>query len=343
MVAMLRARLGASDPSGALQGHSVATPGAAAIDVDLPLSVQAVAPEDPQPHSPSSSQDGTLDQTMARMDAGMHARQKLLDALKAQLSKSAPVPETTTSAASAHEEKAAALPSLASVTGAAAGRGEMPQGSAHALAAPVKDDETSTEVAPSKATMPVPAAVMQPDAKRPRHEETAGAAGENPTTSASLAAKKAAMLRALEEGPSEASASSALAQSQANPRVLLAPKAAAPKARAEQPGKPICPPNLSPEEHEAYRKECWRQYYEYCGLWQKYFEENQQDLTKSAFPKAPNGSGPASVRQPKMPAMSKPMQDVMRAPAAPSTRSSVSMVVARPLEDDIHSKLLGLP
>lgn len=38
-----------------------------------------------------------------------------------------------------------------------------------------------------------------------------------------------------------------------------------------------CPPGTSPEQYEAYRQQCWKQYFEWCSVWQKYNSQTQND------------------------------------------------------------------
>lgn len=43
-----------------------------------------------------------------------------------------------------------------------------------------------------------------------------------------------------------------------------------------------CPPGTSPEQYEAYRQQCWRQYFEWCSVWQKYHtQQNDPKATQA--------------------------------------------------------------
>merc|ERR1712070_992817 len=42
---------------------------------------------------------------------------------------------------------------------------------------------------------------------------------------------------------------------------------------------------------EAYRQQCWKQYYDYCNIWQKYYNKNQQAGAAGGGPSQGYGGG----------------------------------------------------
>eukprot|EP00438_Fugacium_kawagutii_P034901 Skav224147 [mRNA] locus=scaffold462:376378:376770:- [translate_table: standard] len=119
---------------------------------------------------------------------------------------------------------------------------------------------------------------------------------------AALAARKAQMLKSL-------GADASRLQTQGSQAGPSAP-----------PSVPEPPPGASAEEFEAYRQQCWRQYYQYCSVWQKYYDQSKGGKSAKGMGKGkwPQGAQGANAPVPQAP----PVQ--------------------RPPEDDIHSQLLGL-
>jgi len=175
-----------------------------------------------------------------------------------------------------------------------------------------------------------------------------------------------------------------------------------PQLPSGPPAPPALQPGATPEQQEAYRRDCWRKYYEYCSLWQKYYTQNSTKAAQSkAKPRGPPGPltgqvvGPPAVLPSQLLAAGKgglggmggplmPMPVAPPDPAAAAARGRSSAMAAWPLalaagpgarppqvvlpvrpeavgkgrgglvgavqlppvrsliEDDIHSKLLGL-
>lgn len=130
---------------------------------------------------------------------------------------------------------------------------------------------------------------------------------------AALAARKAQMLRSLGADVS-------------NTQTPVENQAAGPSA---PPPVPEPPPGASPEEFEAYRQQCWRQYYQWCKVWQKYYDQSKGKN------QAPGGSGAMAGHQAAHPKGTG--KGKWSAPQAPQTQVQRSSP-----EDDIHSQLLGL-
>lgn len=156
-----------------------------------------------------------------------------------------------------------------------------------------------------------------------------------------LAARKAEMLRGLSAAESAMAASTAPgalvkaagagpAQGPASlPAAVLTPTVphtgfpSAPALGSDaSPSAATCPPGTSPEQFEVYRQKCWKEYFEWCSVWQKYHDREKQESNGKGKGVAPRslskGCGKAAVGV-----------DAMAAGGA----------VVRP--EDIHSKLLG--
>uniref|UniRef100_A0A7S4QC75 Uncharacterized protein n=1 Tax=Alexandrium monilatum TaxID=311494 RepID=A0A7S4QC75_9DINO len=440
LVAALRAKLGVSDPKSetlALGGAggrlSGSVPGL--LEVSLEGRGQPEEPQEPEvealPPGPAAARGplpdpapplltvsggGSFTDAMAQLDRGLEERQKLIDALKAQLSKSAAYPKSSMPCPAADPEdwgagSASAMPPApASSPPPAAGLLEEGQRRQAGLA----------PLTPVPATQGLPRVVDMGDygpvaAKRPRLstpsaglEATPKATGVAQDDTAALAARKAEMLRGLgaveatgtqpaaalapgaaapagaadvrPAGPAEAPAASApaLLGSPAAPRAApaqrlsgsgpvpppppaaaasaIAPPAAAPPAALPAAAAPPAPPpGATPEQMEAFRQQCWRKYYEYCSVWQKYYAQNSAKAaqSKSKPHVRPGGLVPAGM--PSDPAATAlaahgPGNTVaswpLATPAPVATRGAPGAVqlplVKNLIEDDIHSKLLGL-
>mmetsp|Transcript_6228 Transcript_6228/g.18716 ORF Transcript_6228/g.18716 Transcript_6228/m.18716 type:complete len:122 (+) Transcript_6228:2-367(+) len=120
---------------------------------------------------------------------------------------------------------------------------------------------------------------------------------------------------------------------------------------------------------EAFRQQCWRKYYEYCSVWQKYYAQNSAKAAQSkskphvrpgglvpagmpsdpaATALAAHGPGNTVASWPlatPAPVATRPPQHV-RTDVAGKGRGAPGAVqlplVKNLIEDDIHSKLLGL-
>jgi len=190
---------------------------------------------------------------------------------------------------------------------------------------------------------------------------------QSPADSQLLAARKAEMLRSLSafEGVSKLGA----AATPTPPLPSLPPAQAAPAAgQAPGAGGGAPPAGASPEEFEAYRRKCWQQYYEYTSAWQKYHEKAKQDpqVAQSKAKGAGKGAshaGPGAI----VPAQIQPqptggLRPALGANGAMQLRPAMAGMlgggkgggpaavqpppmgglIVKPVEEDIHSKLLGL-
>lgn len=172
------------------------------------------------------------------------------------------------------------------------------------LIAAIKEQLKTSQPAPSPAEPPAKRSRSEglPLPLRAQMQDAAVVDAEQ----AALAARKAQMLKSL-------GADASRLQTQGSQAGPSAP-----------PSVPEPPPGASPEEFEAYRQQCWRQYYQYCSVWQKYYDQSKggksqgaKGMGKGKWPQGAQGAQGAAHAPP---------------PAPP---------VQRP-EDDIHSQLLGL-
>lgn len=278
---------------------------------------------------------------MAKMDRGLDARQKLINALKSQLSKSAALPKAAPpSAAPAPvlipEEQVLSSPLLQAAA-------SSPVHGAPAAPPSVAPDSWEAFAAPSS---PI---ADEPEAKRARTMDAGpGGAVAAAAQSDALAARKASMLRTL-----------GVASSSREPAQLAPAPGSAPSAGLPQMSQ-TCPPGTSPAEFEAYRQKCWREYYDYCAVWQKYYDKHQAEGGAPAAQAKAKGCGkggppPGVVLNPAF-AQSHAAPPVMRPPPGapapgwpPAGGGSAFVAAARgvaagaaSMDDDIHSKLLGL-
>ncbi|CAE7776464.1 unnamed protein product [Symbiodinium sp. CCMP2456] len=323
------------------------------------LAVIDVDDEEPSPAAAGDAGSGdAFSDVMAQLDRGLDARQQMIDALKVQLSKSAALPKAKTGPRTFTPEAAPRMPAqvLASPSVTAASG----YGAVGAVAVAVTQPHLLQPRLLQQVTQPLPQQVQlqqvqppqamqtqlqsfpnlglanrgvplpgpgEPPLKRPR-SGAAGAAVPFPLRApeqqdfaakdaeqAALAARKAQMLRNLGANVSEQTGPQGLPQAGFTPSV------------------PEPPPGTSPEEFEAYRQQCWREYYQWCKIWQKYYDQSKGKAKgrgagpgQSVASQGPNGKGHGGPQA-----------------AHGKGRSAVGAQAPRPsVEDDIHSQLLGL-
>lgn len=466
LVAALRAKLGVNSSAGdrcpgtssnplepALhEGSGQPEPGAGRPPHDGQLQPQVQQPLPGLGDALPGLREGTcipvgFTDVIAEYDRGLDARHRLIEALKAQLSKSAALPKTAPPGSPLEE-----LDSVLTIRDLLAGQEPAlgserptpqeppplpkPLFSLPASKPPAPSQEPPLDTAP---LTPAPEAVVCADApppKKPRVVKVAeppqGAAmdasavadpglGAQPIAQvveqAALAARKAEMLRSLKaaEGVDAGTAlpSAAAAQQPSREGAQVAASTAPAPEEDEVPaagvaGKPVAPANQAPggstpppgataEQWEAYRQQCWKQYFEYCSAYQKYYDKARAEqgsgppkpnvpagrpATPTGFtsvavgqggpaPSAPNGRG--SVVLPRALAHGRPQVAVLTAPSAlvglaaplapppplaplrvpqhvvppprPGRRAPMGLVglaAVNRVEEDIHSKLLGL-
>lgn len=120
---------------------------------------------------------------------------------------------------------------------------------------------------------------------------------------AELAARKAAMLRSLQAaetmGQAEAAPgappSSHLQGAATQTAMAGGSGASRPPAQPDMSG---CPAGSSPEQYEAYRKKCWEQYYEYTTVWKKYYNQNQAEQSGKGGSSYDPGKGKGKGKPP---------------------------------------------
>jgi len=362
------------------------------------------------PAAPDSFTTGFSD-VMAKMDRGLDARQKLINALKAQLSKSAALPKTAPPASPPSvQAQAPWAPAPAPILEQAPPTMSFPT----AFAPPSNGMLEVTPMlrpAPLMVLSPSPAPEMlaaypallelsgmngEPAAKRPRTSLDDGAfppPGGGAQADA-LAARKAAMLRNLGGAPGAQGPPGGGPASPSQPSASAAP--GMPPQQPPPSVGPECPQGTSPEEFEAYRQQCWKQYYDYTSVWQKYYEQEKQSgqpaqskakgcgkgCGKGAMPPQQGGLLPAMAMNPAFAQSSpsspptlpssffgtaaaggrppwQPSPGGAGLPGAGTMVSPITMAMAarggammggyarppalvKPMDEDIHSKLLGL-
>jgi len=318
------------------------------------LAVIDVDDEEPSPAAAgdAGARDAFSD-VMAQLDRGLDARQQMIDALKVQLSKSAALPKAKTGPrtfpeAAPRPGPVFASPSITAASGyGAVGAVAVAVTQPHLQPRLLQVPQLLPQVQLQQVQPPQPMTQLQsfpnpgitnrgvplpgpgePPLKRPR-SGAAGAAVPFPQRApeqqdfaakdaeqAALAARKAQMLRNLGANVSEQTGAQGLPQAGFTPSV------------------PEPPPGTSPEEFEAYRQQCWREYYQWCKIWQKYYDQSKGKAKgRGAGPghsvashQGSNGKGHGGPQA-----------------AHGKGRSAVGAQAPRPsVEDDIHSQLLGL-
>lgn len=270
LVSALRAKFGVEELGSApIAAPSFGMP----VHLEMPL-VQGVPSAQSQGvATPTTATGGeTFTDVMAQMDRGLDERQRLISALKGQLSQVAAMPKTA---------PPAAPPASSSM--------QFPQPAPSANAVPlipVLSPQTGTS----------PSWEAAPSTKRARLD--GGDAASSPPTAASqteaevaeLAAMKAKMLGNLQAAESIVQAKApamALPVGEEEESTPSAPPISGSTSIAgageTAPGAPqaiVCPPGTSQEEYEAYRQKCWKEYYEKCAVWQKYYSQYQAEKGK---------------------------------------------------------------
>eukprot|EP00933_Yihiella_yeosuensis_P058401 TRINITY_DN5886_c0_g1_i1.p1 TRINITY_DN5886_c0_g1~~TRINITY_DN5886_c0_g1_i1.p1 ORF type:complete len:428 (-),score=115.71 TRINITY_DN5886_c0_g1_i1:586-1869(-) len=254
----------------------------------------ASGPAPPDAAPPEGSRDAFTD-VLAELDRGLDARQNLINALKAQLSKSSALPKSRgpPPPAAAMAQSQAPIQIVASRPAPVPASGSQPPtkrlrpaAAKSAALAPAPDlpfdAAPPLAIAPAFGSMPAPAPAPAPPAPVPAPVQQAPQAAEL----AALAARKAEMLRSLNA-----------AEAAAPPPTVSSPSAGVPGAgpppMPQAPPEP--PPGTSPEEFEAYRQQCWKQYYEWCEVWQKQYQ-NQGSSGRGGCASAPTpGAGPPTA------------------------------------------------
>jgi len=307
------------------------------------------------PAPPNASE--TFTDVIAQLDRGLDERQKLINALKGQLSKVSAMPKTAPPAPMPMPAFPTQLPPQRPRT--AVTPPPMQADPLEVTAGPLMLPPGYQGANQSWATPPV--------AKRARFDDLE--AGPSAAEAAELAAMKAKMLGNLQAAESIAQAKApAMALPVGEEEATLTSTseamsmpAGASDASPAPPQASDCPPGISQEEFEAYRQKCWKEYYEKCAVWQKYYTQYQAEKGKSKgksmmiVPKMappminPGKGGKGNSLPPIVPAKSavqvvRPNQGMLVNPAmAGKGRMPMAIQGARQrAEEDIHSKLLGL-
>lgn len=251
-------------------------------------------------NSDKASTGDRLADAFARADRGLDARSKVIDALKVQLSRSSAIPKGAPSTAPPVHVGVELNPSVPGASPIIDLEMDPPDGSQSQVQPPAPVPPASlpvvppplkrmrrdppgaapppppVPVAPEPSTQQAQIAVAPKASTQPSAADLTARAANSAAEAAELAARKAAMLRRLQEtaGPSEAPPTSAKA-----PAPGIAPKAMPNTPGPAPPASADCPNGSSPEQYEAYRRKCWEQYYEYCEVWKKYYSQNQAEQT----------------------------------------------------------------
>mmetsp|Transcript_48419 Transcript_48419/g.96274 ORF Transcript_48419/g.96274 Transcript_48419/m.96274 type:complete len:425 (-) Transcript_48419:101-1375(-) len=233
--------------------------------------------------------DDSFADAMAQLDRGLDARQKLIGALRSQLSRHAAYPKAHAEQTNVAEPATDVGPLLLD---------EPPSVSAIGGFEPV-DSPHQQDILPEI----VEVDSDEPPAKRirPDGELTSmascpptDASGTNAATAscgdsvddaekAALETRRAAMLKSLQvaEANREPPASPSPPPERPPGAVQQAPIPGQPMSSTapsppSAPSMPPCPAGATPEQYEAWRKQCWTVYYEWCSVWQKYYTQNQK-------------------------------------------------------------------
>jgi len=86
---------------------------------------------------------------------------------------------------------------------------------------------------------------------------------------------------------------------------------------------------MTPEQREEYRRKCWKQYYEYCALYQKYYDKDQQKGGGTAVYRPPLGGAPPRSALPAGPLPSA-FPTIGTAPSTRSVPSAFGAPLGRP-------------
>jgi len=321
-----------------------------------------------------------LGDSLAQLDRGLDARQKLIAALKANLSRCSALPKTSpqcpppafpqTMGSTAAVASTAPAPPLA----ASDPYGSPPPPMGYAPSPAPQNAPPMTPMTPSWPSGPGSAPpIDQPPRKRPKVDGSMvpEASSQVDEQAQALAARKAEMLRKLQagDGGGAAGASTPEASSESAPAEATPAGPGAMPASVIAAAGPAPAAGASAAEYEAYRQKCWKQYYEYCAVWQKYYSKKQEG---GGQPKGYGGKGAAkgkgaasgydqqlaleqmtgqlgAQKASALMAMSKGGgKGAMGFPgksqhAMPAPRPAPQPVrQPQEIEEDIHSKLLGL-
>jgi len=158
---------------------------------------------------------------------------------------------------------------------------------------------------------------------------------------AALEARKAAMLKSLQtvdasKQPPAPGLPPARPAGTVPPGQPLSSTAPSPPSA---PSMPPCPAGATPEQYEAWRKQCWHVYYEWCSVWQKYYTQNQSERSNSqagaqskARAPAPGGGCTAAAgrgRPPAPPTATQQQQQQQQHQGQQSTLLSQAAAAAR--------------
>jgi len=305
LLAALRETLGDNDAEDEEFGLAVATSKAGMPSP--PVQIASMTTEEDS----NGVADQSFSEALHQVDSGLDARQKLIDALKAQLCKDSALPKS----APPHPAVSELLPpwsasfaaDLLPQPGPASKRPRLAEGAGdrdvHAShfgmpAAPAYMQPINRNYAPPTPQLwgtpladvpsgPLPGTVGKAAPQRPPPRRDEG--DEQAAAAILLAARKEEMLRSLQLSPAGASTvPAASSSSYSAPATSLGSgmSGITPASAAAAAVVVAVPPTAADfssaeaqknsPEYEAYRQKCWKDYYERAGLWQKYYEQAKQ-------------------------------------------------------------------
>jgi len=250
--------------------------------------------------------DDSFADAMAQLDRGLDARQKLIGALRSQLSRHAAYPKASAEQTSAGEPAEDAGPLLLDEPLAVSAEGgfepiEIPH---QQEVLPDIVEVSPDELPPAKrmrpAGEPTSVASCPSPASAPGPDAVAAPCGDSvdDAEKAALEARKAAMLKSLKaaeaskQTPDTTAPSLPPAQHPSGDILQTAPEGTVPQPQPPMAGQPLpstapphpsappmppCPAGATPEQYEAWRQQCWQLYWEWCSVWQKYYTQNQNE------------------------------------------------------------------
>mmetsp|Transcript_17599 Transcript_17599/g.31796 ORF Transcript_17599/g.31796 Transcript_17599/m.31796 type:complete len:359 (-) Transcript_17599:8-1084(-) len=288
-----------------------------------------------------------IDTVIAEVDRTYGERKRIIDALRVQISVSAAQPKSASLAPPRPYVQATAPPEKRAKTSVgAAAKPVVPLAPAPLLA---------TTAAPVPLAAPLP----------PRAPALTAA---QQAEQALLEARKSKMLQNLRvaeqlgAGPAMGTAPEArTAMPQMLPPVPVAPTSQ-PGGAGIVPGGGAMPPSsggmnfppapvgATPEEYEAYRQDCWRQYNQYVNAWQKYYNKNkaEKEAAASGAQKKASAPRPQAQQWPSGPqsggggAQSWPAGGAAPPPPVGGQPTASAPRDQRSMDEIIHSELLGL-
>jgi len=296
--------------------------------------------------------DDSFADAMAQLDRGLDARQKLIGALRSQLSRHAAYPKTHAEQTNVAEPAADVGPLLLDQPPSVSAAGELgPADIPHQQEVLPEIVEVNTdELPPAKRMRPAGEPINVASCPTAVASGTIAAAAPcresvDFAEKAALEAQKAAMLKSLQtveaskQPPAPGLPPSQPAGTVLQPLLPGQPLSSTALSPSSAPSMPPCPAGATPEQYEVWRQQCWHVYYEWCSVWQKYYTQNQTERSNSqagaqskARAPAPGGGCTAAAgrgRPPAPPTATQQQQQQQQHQGQQSTLLSQAAAAAR--------------